>query len=180
VAEAWSFADMLGLMQQLGAASPPRPTPQDYAWSVPSEATGAPGDPETNKALIQRFNDEAWNARNLDVLDELCIPQIVVHNPPTEFLYGHGVGGLKLAITDYTTAFPDLVATVEDMVAEGDAVSERWTGTGTHLGSLMGIPASGKQVTWSGITTYRFADGKIVEMWWAWDTMGLMRQITQP
>jgi len=180
VAEAWSFADMLGLMQQLGAASPPRPTPQDYVWSAPSEATGDPGDPEANKALIQRFNDEAWNARNLDVLDELCIPDVVMHNPSFEFLYGHGIKGVRSAISDYTAAFPDLVVTVEDMVADGDTVSERWTGTGTQLGVLTGIPASGKQVTWSGITTYRFADGKIVETWWAWDTMGLMRQLTQP
>ncbi|MFC1717485.1 ester cyclase [Candidatus Poribacteria bacterium] len=41
------------------------------------------------------------------------------------------------------------------------------------------MPASGKKATWTGITMYRFADGKIVEHWWAWDVMGLIKQITE-
>jgi hypothetical protein len=44
----------------------------------------------------------------------------------------------------------------------------------------MGIPPSGKQVTWTGMTMFRFADGKIVEHWWAWDALGLMQQLTPP
>jgi predicted ester cyclase len=66
------------------------------------------------------------------------------------------------------------------MVAEGDLVMERWTANATHLGTLMGIPPTGKPVSFAGVILYRFSDGKIVEMWWAWDTMGMMRQITQP
>jgi hypothetical protein len=55
VQETWNSWDTLGLMQQLGAASPPRPTPEDYAWLPPSPLTGDPGDPEVNKTMITRF-----------------------------------------------------------------------------------------------------------------------------
>ncbi len=181
VAEAWSFADMLGLMQQIGAASPPRPKPQDYAWSAPSPATGAPGSPEANQAIVRRFNDEVWNQRKLDALSELFAPDEIGHNPPIEYMYGpSNIEVLKQQITTFLTAYPDLHAVVDDMVAEGDLVMERWTGSGTHLGELMGIPAAGRPVAYSGATLYRFADGKIVEMWWAWDTMGMLRQISPP
>lgn len=56
------------------------------------------------------------------------------------------------------------------MVAEGDKVAERWTATFTE-------PASGVQVTLTGIIILRLADGKIVEMWWAKDFLGLVQQL---
>ncbi len=181
VAEAWSFADMLGLMQQIGAASPARPTPEDYAWSAPSTATGASGDPATNRAMVRRFVDEVWNQQKLGVMDELFAADVISHNPPIEYLYGRSnLTVLKQGVTDYLTAYPDLKVTLEDTVAEGAVVSARWTLKATHLGPLMGIAATGKPVTFTGVTMYRFADGKIVELWWAWDTMGMMRQISPP
>jgi len=80
----------------------------------------------------------------------------------------------------HVAAFPDIKVTTEHIIAEWDKVVIRWTATGTHPGELMGIPASGRQVTWTGMTIYRFADGKIVESWWAYDALGMMQQITGP
>ena len=77
----------------------------------------------------------------------------------------------------YGVAFPDIQMTVEEQVAEGDRVVTRWSAQGTHEGELMGVPASGKQVTVSGITIARLADGKIQEEWSNWDGLGLMEQI---
>jgi steroid delta-isomerase-like uncharacterized protein len=65
-------------------------------------------------------------------------------------------------------------------IAEGDKVAACWTVTGTHQGELMGIPPSGKEVTFTGMTIHRFADGKIVENWWSYDAMGMMQQIAPP
>ena len=78
----------------------------------------------------------------------------------------------------HLAAFPDLRITTDDIIAEGDKVVARWTATGTHLGELMGIPASGRQISFLGMTVHRFADDKIVENWWAYDAMGMMQQIT--
>jgi len=181
IVEAWSFADMLGLMQQIGVASPPRPTPEDYAWSAPSEVTGDPGDPETNKAMVTRFVEEVWNQKNLDPIAELFHPEIIGNNPPVAYMYAPpNRETFTQSIADYLAAYPDMDVTLHDVVAEGDKVMAYWTTNATHGGELMGIPPTGNPVTFSGHTMYRFADGQVVQTWWAWDTMGMMKQITPP
>jgi len=179
IVEAWSFADMLGLMQQIGAASPPRPTPEDYAWSAPSEVTGDPGDPETNKAMVARFVDEVWNQRNLDPIAELFHPEIIGNNPPVAYMYAPpNRETFTQSIADYLAAYPDMDVTLNDIVAEGDKAMAYWTTNATHGGELMGIPPTDSRVTFSGHTMYRFVDGQVVQTWWAWDTMGMVQQIT--
>lgn len=178
ILEAWAYADMLGVMQQMGAITPGRPGPENYLWTEPSTVTGDPGDPATNKAIAMRYAEECWNQGKVDVLDEIFSPDIIFHNPAAQYLYVQGLDDQKKAINDYRTAFPDFHVTTDALVAEGDKVVGRWTATGTHEGELMGIPPSGKKITWSGSTIYRFADGKIVEDWWAYDALGLIQQIT--
>ena len=73
--------------------------------------------------------------------------------------------------------FPDLHITDEDYVAEGDKVAGRFEAQGTHNGEFAGVPATGKPVSFSGINIMRIADGKIVEHWVQYDTMGIMQQI---
>ena len=75
------------------------------------------------------------------------------------------------------SAFPDMQATIEDMIAEGDKVAVRYTGTGTHKGELMGIPATGKQIAVTGIEIIRIAGGKMVERWEAFDNLSFMQQL---
>ncbi|MFC1714280.1 ester cyclase [Candidatus Poribacteria bacterium] len=177
--ETWSSVDLLGMMQQLGAVTPGRPTPEDYLWSAPSEVTGEAGDPEANKALTMRYADEVFNQGDLGVIDEIFNAEPIGHNPPIDFMYGpSSLETTRQSTTDYLTAFPDFHVTVEELIAEGDNAVGRWTFTGTHQVELMGIPPTGNPVTVSGHTMYRFADGKIVETWWAWDVMGMMAQLT--
>ncbi|MBM3241436.1 DUF4440 domain-containing protein [Candidatus Poribacteria bacterium] len=166
---------MLGLMQQLGVITPGR---EDYSWGEPSKVTGDPGTPETNKALVMRFAEEVWNQKNLDVTDELFIADVVSHNPIDAV--SPGLEALKQNIAVYFAAFPELNVIVDNIIAEGDKVAANWTFSATHQGKLMGVPASGNQVTFPGLTLYRLADGKIVEMWWAYDAMSMMQQLTAP
>jgi predicted ester cyclase len=72
---------------------------------------------------------------------------------------------------------PDFQVTVEEMIAEGDKVASRWTASGTHEDELVGIPPTGKEATWTGMTIYRFAEGRIVEAWWSRDMLGLLIQL---
>lgn len=55
--------------------------------------------------------------------------------------------------------------TVLDQVVEGDKVVTRWSFTGVHTGTVFGIPASGRQVTLSGISIDRVRHGQSVEHW---------------
>jgi steroid delta-isomerase-like uncharacterized protein len=174
--EEWSVWDALGMMEQLGVVPPTR---QDYTWGAPSQVIGDAGEPVTNTALVLYVNEKFWNEKYVNVLEETHSPDSIAHNPiipvnPLPFYVYKQVALLHIA------AFPDIKVTTEHIIAEGDKVVIHWTATGTHQGELMGIPASGRQITWTGMTIYRFADSKIVETWWAYDAMGMMQQITAP
>jgi steroid delta-isomerase-like uncharacterized protein len=129
-----------------------------------------------NKALSRRLLEEAFNAGRLDVTDELVANDYVGHDAalPEEV---RGPAGLKELIGGYRAAFPDIHLAIEDQIADGDRVVTRWSGKGTHQGELMGMPATGKQATVTGITIDRIAAGRIAESWTSWDTLGLMQQL---
>lgn len=174
--EIWSSADVLGIMQRLGVMPPTR---QDYTWGVPSQATGDPGNPAANTALVLYVAQKFWNEQNVAALDNTHSPDAIAHNP---VIPGHPLpyNMYKHACLVHLAAFPDLHVTTEHIMAEADNVAIRWSVTGTNLADLMGIPASGREVTWTGSTIYRFADGKIVENWWAYDALGMIQQLTAP
>jgi steroid delta-isomerase-like uncharacterized protein len=130
---------------------------------------------QENKASARRFVDEVVNRGNFAVLDELTGPNFVDHSAPP------GVPataeGQKAFWTMYRAAFPDLHATSEDEVAEGDRVVQRITTHGTMRGDFQGMPASGKEATWSEIHIVRFADGKVVEHWGVVDQLSMLQQL---
>ena len=129
---------------------------------------------EENKAVVRRLF-EAYNQHNLAGVEELCAPDYVWHGPA-----GFGdmdLAAMKQVMPAYFTAFPDLHWTVDDLIAEGDKVVSRYTCRATHQGELMGIPATGKVVTWTCILISRFAGGKCVEDWEEADMLGLFQQL---
>jgi steroid delta-isomerase-like uncharacterized protein len=127
---------------------------------------------EENKALARR----SWEAAdNLDILDEVYAPDFVWHDPDQD-IRGHEEA--RQFVTMYKTAFPDLSATVEDEIAEGDKVVTRWTIRGTHQGETEEFgPATGRQVELEGITIHRFEGGKIVEEWNRYDNLSALQQL---
>lgn len=129
-----------------------------------------------SKALSRRLLEEAFNAGNLQVVDELVAPEFVSHDAamPEPVV---GIEAAKASIAGYRDAFPDLHLMIEEMIAEGELVATRWSARGTHRGDLMGITATGKQATVTGITIDRIRDGRFVESWTNWDTLGLLQQL---
>jgi len=128
------------------------------------------------KGIARRFFEEAFNSGNLDVVDELASPELVNHDAalpePTV-----GTEAAKASIRAYREAFPDLRISIELQVAEGEYVTTRWSARGTHQGDLMGMPATEKQATVTGITIDRIVDGLVVESWTNWDTFGMLVQL---
>jgi predicted ester cyclase len=129
---------------------------------------------EHNKALVTRFVEEFWNRGNLTAADELMAADATIHMPTGEIV---SPAGLKAFAEVWRGAFPDWHATYEELVAEGDAVAERWTGRGTHRGALQGIAATGAQVVVPGTVFYRIVGAKIVEFRGQLDMLGLLRQL---
>src|SRR3954452_7425157 len=141
--------------------------------SPPKEGTLSMSD--ENKAAARAVMD-AFNSGDLDSLDDVVAADAVDHDQYNPFA-AEGREGLKKSIAMYRQAFPDLTMTIEEQIAEGDKVVTRWTGTGTHQGELMGAAPTGKSSTVTGIGIDRFEDGRIVEAWGNWDTLGMVQQL---
>ena len=131
---------------------------------------------EANKAVVMRAFDECWNDRNLDACDTVFAHDFVTHDPFAAN-FPDGPAGMKARIGFFTSAFPDLKMTCDELLAEGDRVVVRWTGRGTHGGSLMGLPPTGRPVTVSGILIQRVEGGRIAESWGVVDRAAMMEQI---
>lgn len=129
---------------------------------------------EDNKAHYRAFVDEI-NKGNIDGVDEFFHPDYTEHSAPPGA--PPGVETIKMVFRMFRTAFPDVVFTVTDLVAEGDKVCTYVLGEGTNDGPFMGVPATGKRCKWAAFGINRYVDGKIFEHWGLPDLMGLMTQL---
>ena len=134
------------------------------------------GSEDNNKAFARRLFEEAFSKGNFAVVDEVVAPNYTGSDPTVPGGI-HGPAGLKQFMSSYRSAFPDLQFTINEILATGDTVVARWTGTGTHLGLFNGIPPTGNKGSVTGISVMHFANGKLAEDFVNWDTIGLMRQL---
>ena len=129
-----------------------------------------------NVRLVRRLYHELLNGRKLQIAEELFAAGNVYHDPANPDVPPGPQGFANLAAS-YHHAFPDALWTVDELMDAGDAVIARWTGRGTHIAELAGLPPTGKWVEVTGISIFRIAAGKIVETWQVWDALGMFQQL---
>ena len=127
---------------------------------------------EENKALARR----SWESvDNPDILEEVYAPDVVWHDPDRDI---QGLEEARQFISMFKSAFPDMSATIEDVIAEGDKVLTRVTIRGTHQGETEEFgPPTGRQVEGGGLSLHRIEGGKIGEEWNSYDNLSLMQQL---
>jgi steroid delta-isomerase-like uncharacterized protein len=131
-----------------------------------------------NKATLTRFQ-EAISSGDWELIaktiDETVEPDALIRTPlPID---ATGADLLKQLFARLHRAFPDLHVTIKDLIAENDKVVVRDTVTGTHQGEYMGLPPTGRAVTYDEIFVCRFTDGRIAETWGVVDVLAQMRQL---
>jgi predicted ester cyclase len=126
---------------------------------------------EENKAIVRRLT-EAFNKKNLALLDELIAPDYFDHT-----LQLRGLENVKQFMTRLYKGFPDFHWTIEDITAEGDKVWVHVTGTGTHTGEYRGLAPTGKKITVTIVDIRRIVDGKMVELWTVSDLLDFYKQL---
>lgn len=129
---------------------------------------------EENKQLVKKIFNEAFNARNMSIVDDLIDPFYVNRGIPNAKT---GAAGLKEILQQFTDGFPDMKINVEHIIAEDNMVATRGYWTGTNKGSFMGVPPSNKQVRIEYIDVWKIENGKAVENWVQMDMASLMQQI---
>jgi steroid delta-isomerase-like uncharacterized protein len=128
---------------------------------------------EENKAVARKF------LQMFELGDPSIADEIVAIDYLNRDALDSNVGreGVKAFVNTFRNAMPDAKVSVTYQVAEGDMVASRYTWSGTHQGEIFGVPATGGKVSWTQMTTFRIANGKIREAWANWDQWGLMQQL---
>jgi steroid delta-isomerase-like uncharacterized protein/4-oxalocrotonate tautomerase family enzyme len=175
ITEGWGELNMLGMLQQMGAIPTPDAQPQ-AASNNSNQAHKQEGKHAArNRDIIHRFY-EAVNSKQREVFYEIVHPDFVNHGGAA----GDIVGPQALidSLNPFYEAMPDWHVSEDFVVAQGDRVASRGTITGTHKGSFMGVPPTGKKVSWTGIIIYRLdEDGMIIERWQDFDRIGMLQQM---
>ena len=124
---------------------------------------------DANKAVVRRYMEELINQGNVAVAEEIIAPDYVNHTA------GGGIGtgreGFVRGVRAMLAAFPDWHVTIEELVAEGDLVVDRFAIRATHTVSVNGVAPTGRRIATLGMHMWRVADGKLVEGWYVTDAL---------
>ena len=112
---------------------------------------------EDNKKIV-RLYQEIYYSDNLERLTKVVSEDLLTPNIMPGIL--HGMEGAKAAHRIMLAGFPDYQTIIEDIVAEGDKVCARIKMTGTHSGEFMGIPATMKRITFTGMYIVKLPTGR--------------------
>jgi predicted ester cyclase len=130
---------------------------------------------ETNIILVRRYLEEVIHQGNVDAIDSSIATNHVLTWPGSPIPIC-GPEGFKHLLIMYASAFPDLRWTTEEVTAQEETVVARLRADGTHQRELMGMPPTGKRVTWTETHIFRVAGGKLVEHWTNLDQVSMLQQ----
>jgi steroid delta-isomerase-like uncharacterized protein len=131
---------------------------------------------QANKALVRRLVDEGQSKGDLAVVDELLADDFVDHSPfpglpPTR-------DGVKMLFGYLRSVFPDLHVRIDEQIADDEKVVTRKTFEGTHGAEFMGVPSTGRSVSFEVIDILTLRDGRICEHRVVFDQLGIRQQLT--
>ncbi|GAA1426821.1 hypothetical protein GCM10009601_36760 [Streptomyces thermospinosisporus] len=133
-------------------------------------------DARLNADAARRFFEVLQSEGDLSPMAGLVAEHYHDHDPANE-QDTMGLDQFRREMTMWRNGF-DFTMRIEDQIAEGDRVCTRWSWDATHKGEFLGIPPTGKKVSMTGTTIFRFdSHGKIAEGWWQYDRLGLMAQL---
>lgn len=131
---------------------------------------------EENKALVRRYFEDAPHNPSFcgEIFAENLCWHALYHSAQPDFNSSPELE--KAAYEQHKKVWGEWIEVIDQMVAEGDRVMVHWSGHGVQRSEYMGVPATNKAITLSGIYIFRIADGKIAEVWNLWDRLGELQQ----
>jgi steroid delta-isomerase-like uncharacterized protein len=126
-------------------------------------------------SLIRRILDMAFNQGNYAIVEELLTPDSVTHTPTWGM--PNNRMGFKQLVASIRAGFPDLHCIVEDEIGEVNKFAAHWTMRGTHRGTFLGNPPTGRKIEAKGFIFARITGGRVVENWILIDQLGMLQQL---
>jgi predicted ester cyclase len=144
-----------------------------------SEADCPTTTPEENEALVRRYYDEAYNARNTAVIDELLADDFVRHNVAVPQANQPNNADDVARVESWLAAFSDLQTTIEELFATEDTVVSFVVWRGAQDGPLpqLGAPVTGRPMERESLVVWRVACGQLAENWIVQDNLTMLRQL---
>jgi steroid delta-isomerase-like uncharacterized protein len=134
-----------------------------------------PADIEANKEVVRTYTQTVFNQHRTDRASDFLAREVKWHGGTLGTV--EGLDNVAALVSGFIDALPDLTATEQDIVAEGDTVAVRYVVEATHKGELLGIPATGRRVGWEAVDVYRVSNGKIVEEWAGDDMLAILANL---
>ena len=116
------------------------------------------------------------NTLDSAIAHDLISPDIQLQTPIRKEPFCGPEGYIEL-LSYLRKSFSDIQWTLDEMIAEGDAVACRFTVRGTHTGDFMGFSATNRPIKYNAMNIYHFTDGKIVSEFALPDIMSVLFQI---
>ena len=129
---------------------------------------------EDNKAAVRRYV-AALERRDVDATHIKLTEAWTIHFPGAPAPLDRE--GASQATGAFFDGFPDLHATIDEQIAEGDNVVTRVTWEGTHTAEFMGIPATGKSLSFEVVRIDRFEGDKIAHMTKIWNSGAALKEL---
>ena len=128
-----------------------------------------------NREVVVRFYRELWNAWRLELVDEIVAPEVRFRGSLGQTCEGRAQ--FRSYVEDVRRAFPDWHNSIDELIPCADRVVVRLTCTGTHLGRLGQLEATGARVSYVAVAILAITGGQIREGWVVGDTQELWRSI---
>lgn len=130
---------------------------------------------QSERDLGRLWFERVWNQGHREAIAEMLLPDAVIHDGNIDAV---GPDGFYPFYDRLRAALSEIHVKVQDTFAEGDKLWVRWSCTGKHTGSGLGIPPTGKTISVTGISILRVSNGRMIEGWQNWDMLGMMEQIS--
>jgi len=133
--------------------------------------------PPSAGETLRLWFEEVWNRRDPGRVDTYFAADSVAHAVDDAGGDAVGAEAFKAFLQRFLDSFSDIAFTIHEVVETGPMAAGRWTVVLTHTGDGLGIAATGRSVTISGMTLLRVENGMIREGWNEWDRIGLARAL---
>lgn len=137
-------------------------------------ATTRPPQIDDPKALFREVIERVWHRGDLGFIDTAYSPSFVARVPRSGY---QNVADYKQYVQETLDGLPDIFFHIKQQFVDGHHLVTRYQITGTHTGSFLGVPPTGRRIDVEGVTIHRVKEGRFVESWTVWDVMGFCHEI---
>lgn len=128
--------------------------------------------------FLDKWFEEVWNRGRAEAIDEMLAPHVKTYGlEHPDGAAVDGSGAFKAFHQQLCSSFSDIHVDVTQTVSEEDLTAARCVVTAMHTGDGLGVPATGRKVTFTGMCMVRLQDGRAVEAWNNFDLSSMYRQL---